>query len=637
MRISTKILLSVLVVSFLMSIGTNFYYFEKERMEATERLKKDALFINTLLARVNTIPMYDLDIDEMRENINAFLKHPDMIGIQVQEYLGNEHDEGSMFLDLSDNPSPEASGKILKSVDHIYMDGLKIGSIHTSFSTRRIEKHIDELKTNFWRISFLQIFILSVLIYLIVERITAPVQKLTRMSLRVRDGDFSDERQADDFSNDELGILAESFFKMRDSIKHKMEELSVLNEELETSKLRLMNHVQNTPLAVIDFNKDMQVISWNTSAIHIFGYSEEEALNLRYENLLYESDHQEAKGDTLIAFGDAEPGGILIVESRSKYNGKMICEWYNTVIRNQNGEVSGVSSLVLDVTDRYKTEEKIKRINEELERKVKDRTRALEQSLDALTSTQKKLVEAEKMASLGMLVAGVAHEVNTPIGVAMTASSFLDRQSESMLEHMEHGRIRRTDFEKYVKNAIESSKCISTNITRAALIIQNFKSISIDQTVDKRKTFKMRQVIENVLINFKEVLNQTQLSVDVKCSESLEMYSYFGVFSQIFNHLLNNSLKHAYELNQKGQITFEILETPKDLFIKYSDDGKGMDREIKEQVFEPFYTTRRGEGCMGLGLHIVYNLVLHKLKGEIECSSTPENGSIFLITIPLEN
>ena len=106
------------------------------------------------------------------------------------------------------------------------------------------------------------------------------------------------------------------------------------------------------------------------------------------------------------------------------------------------------------------------------------------------------------------------------------------------------------------------------------------------------------------------------------------------MITQVLSQLLRNSLKHAYQLDENGQITFEVLETAKEIFVKYSDDGQGMDETIRDQVFEPFFTTRRGDGCMGLGLHIVYNLILHKLKGEIECSSTPKNGSIFLITIP---
>ncbi len=276
----------------------------------------------------------------------------------------------------------------------------------------------------------------------------------------------------------------------------------------------------------------------------------------------------------------------------------------------------------------------LQEFNHNLEKLVQQRTSELSQTLEDLKSAQNKLVESEKMAALGGLVAGVAHEINTPIGIGITAASLLAEKVTKFFELYTNGQIKRSELEKFLDTAMQSSNMILSNLTRAADLIHSFKEVAVDQSSELKRTFKVKQYLEEILTSLTAKLRRTKHKVEIKCDENIVLDSYPGVLCQIVTNLVLNSLIHAYDGEEEGILTFDFKLEGDRLIFEYADNGKGIPSENLNKIFEPFFTTKRGQGGTGLGLHIIYNLVTQKLNGTIICESQVDKGTIFMIEFP---
>ncbi|MEK8018233.1 MAG: HAMP domain-containing sensor histidine kinase, partial [Candidatus Parabeggiatoa sp.] len=268
------------------------------------------------------------------------------------------------------------------------------------------------------------------------------------------------------------------------------------------------------------------------------------------------------------------------------------------------------------------------------EQKVSERTQALSHALENLKSTQKQLIEAEKMASLGGLVAGVAHEINTPVGVSFSASSFLEQETQNFLKLYQSGTMKRSDLNAFLETVSESSALTVSNLKRAVELIKSFKQVAVDQTTEEKRTFNLKRYLDEILLNLRPKLKQTQHHIEIQGDDNLSLNSYPGTFSQIITNMVMNSLIHAYEKEEFGTLTLNYQTQADKVILQYQDDGKGMPPDVLSRVFDPFFTTNRSQGGTGLGLHIVYNLVTQKLKGEISVESQVGQGTTFRIELP---
>jgi PAS domain S-box-containing protein len=262
-------------------------------------------------------------------------------------------------------------------------------------------------------------------------------------------------------------------------------------------------------------------------------------------------------------------------------------------------------------------------------RDITARKRAEEEARDALT----QLIQAEKLASLGGLVAGVAHEINTPVGVSVTAASHLGEQTECIAAAYRAGTLKRSALEQFLEHAAQAAKILITNLTRASELIYGFKQVAVDRSTSERRRFRVKRYMEEVLLSLRPKLKDTAPRVSLECDESLEIDGYPGVLSQILTNLIVNALVHAYEPGQAGHIRIGVQARDCLVELTFSDDGNGIPPEDRKCIFDPFFTTRRGEGGNGLGLHIVHNLVVTTLRGTISCESGPQ-GTRFLIRFP---
>ncbi len=254
----------------------------------------------------------------------------------------------------------------------------------------------------------------------------------------------------------------------------------------------------------------------------------------------------------------------------------------------------------------------------------------LSQALEKIKDTQKQLVEAEKMASLGNLVAGVAHEINTPVGVAVTAVSHMMGTTENIIKNYNDDNISKSELEEYLNDSMETIELLFMNLNKAATLINGFKRVSADMSVEDKRTFNFKKYINDILLSLSPKLKKYKHNIEVFCDENIEILSYPGVYSQIITNLIINSIMHGYNEDDKGNIKIRVTKDENNIKLIYSDDGKGMDSETKSKIFEPFFTTNRLTGT-GLGLHIVFNLVTQTLKGTITCESSPNKGTEFII------
>jgi signal transduction histidine kinase len=246
------------------------------------------------------------------------------------------------------------------------------------------------------------------------------------------------------------------------------------------------------------------------------------------------------------------------------------------------------------------------------------------------------LVQAEKLAALGSLVAGIAHEINTPLGIALTSASLLSEETRQFSGRVESGAVKKSDLQQFLRVTRESTSLILGNAERAASLVHSFKQVAVDQTSEARREFDLAQYIDEVIDSLRPKFKRTPIRVVNDCPRDIRVDSYPGAVAQIVTNLLLNALIHAFNETQSGQFQISAQLNGRNVKLCFADDGRGIGPEHLSRIFEPFFTTRRGAGGTGLGLHIVYNIVTKRLGGHIEVESEPGQGTRFTLTLPLQ-
>ncbi|MYZ48528.1 sensor histidine kinase [Propylenella binzhouense] len=291
--------------------------------------------------------------------------------------------------------------------------------------------------------------------------------------------------------------------------------------------------------------------------------------------------------------------------------------------RDELGDMArATNSLVVEIRQR-----------EQALRRAKDQADA---ALSELQKTQAELIQAEKLASLGQLVAGVAHEINTPLGIAVTTSTLIGDEVKRIGEQAAGGQLSRSGFARFVERMTEGSQLLYANLTRAANLVHSFKQVAADQASGEARRFDMREWLGDLLTSLGPALRKSGHAVEFDCPEGMTVDSYPGALAQVLTNLLMNAIAHAYPEGQTGRIAIEVRQPlPGLMRIVFKDDGRGVPPENLKRVFDPFFTTGRSRGSTGLGLHIVYNLVTSRLHGRIDLWSKPGRGTRFTLELPM--
>ncbi|NIA00673.1 sensor histidine kinase [Massilia sp. CCM 8734] len=266
--------------------------------------------------------------------------------------------------------------------------------------------------------------------------------------------------------------------------------------------------------------------------------------------------------------------------------------------------------------------------------RLEQQNSALNAALTALRDAQTELVRQEKLASLGRLVAGVAHEINTPLGICVTATSHLVQELKLTREELAAGEMTEDSLAQFFDIVDQSLRIMTTNTQRAAALVRSFKQVAVDQSSDHIRSFNMKAYLAEVLLSLQPRLKGRPVKVEVDCPDDITLDSFPGAVSQIVTNLLMNSLVHGYTREQSGVIKIEVRLDGGQVWFDYRDDGAGMDQETLGKLFDPFFTTRRAQGGSGLGAHIVYNLVTGPLGGSVTVDSAPGEGLHYRLRFP---
>lgn len=295
-----------------------------------------------------------------------------------------------------------------------------------------------------------------------------------------------------------------------------------------------------------------------------------------------------------------------------------------------------VEQRTMVISDQNKEIIKSMKILEENKIELQQQKEELQSTLEDLQETQYQLIESEKMAALGGLVAGVAHEINTPVSIGLTSASSMIDETKVMAEKYKENKISRSEFKEYLNTTNQFSKLILTNMQRTAEMVQSFKQISVDQSSEQERKFNLKTYTEDIIRSLYPRLKKHKINISVKMSDDIEINSYPGVYAQIMTNLILNSLIHGIVEDNILKINISSIHQNGELTINYSDNGKGIDTGNLNRIFEPFFTTNKKSGT-GLGLNIVYNLIRQKLKGNITCDSQPKKGVLFKIRFPVHD
>jgi PAS domain S-box-containing protein len=300
-------------------------------------------------------------------------------------------------------------------------------------------------------------------------------------------------------------------------------------------------------------------------------------------------------------------------------------------LRGPAGEIVGVNVAAEEVTERKRAEAALRASEQEI-RRARDEAEA---ALRNLQETQNSLIEAEKLAALGRMVAGVAHEINNPVGTCLTVASSLELRAAAFATEVAQGSLKRSRLNEFLENSRDASSQLVANLNHAAELIQSFKQVATDRNYANQRIFDLGALTEQIAMSLRPGLGKQHLTLNVECQPNLTMNSYPGPYGQVLTNLFLNSVAHAFPDGKGGIVGIRVRASGKDkVEIVFSDDGCGMSLGVRRQAFDPFFTTSRDQGGTGLGLHIVHSIVTSCLGGRLNLDSEPGKGTTIRIVLP---
>lgn len=488
------------------------------------------------------------------------------------------------------------------------------------------------------------------------------VQTTEKIAKGARDITFPKARQ------DEIGRLVDAYKAMVAELQAREEALKTetrIKEELlvkaqnslHASEATMMKNkaqwnmvsqiVNSSPIATYVMDKNHVVTHWNRAAERLTGAS---VIRMIGQTSVWKAfyDHERPVLADLIIDQDferiAEIYGAKGLKGSAQRNvweaesyfedlpsGPKTLKFYAAAIQNGEGEIIGAIQSIQDVSEERDLQSKLEERVDERTNKLNMANKKLADTIDLLKLTQDELIEAEKMSSLASLVGGVAHEVNTPLGVCITASTHQAECRQHLTQKIADQKLKKSDLDLFLDQCRTTDEILDLNLKRAAQLIRSFKQVAVDQNSEEERQINLHTYIGEILTSLHPNIKKTQVEVVSNIPENITFKTYPGALSQIMTNLIMNSLIHAFP-DQTGQIVIEADFDGSMIYLLFSDNGVGMRAETVRKIFEPFYTTKRNTGGSGLGMHIVYNLVTHKLKGSIKCISQPDKGSQFIIS-----
>ena len=446
--------------------------------------------------------------------------------------------------------------------------------------------------------------------------------------------------------------LQHALFKIA-SIHHESTDLDTFYQEIHKIVSNIM-HVNNFLIAIYDednqclkipysidekdvYDPDATIPLGNGLSSYIIKTREAQLLDMEKVNkLIAEGKIEEIMGSTDFTSWMGSPmisanilHGLIIIQS---YQEDLIYTEEDLELLNFVAKHIAIA-IEEAVNTIQRTESQLKMATQH--RLLESNNTDLKQLITQLKLAQTELLQKEKMASLGGLVAGIAHEINTPLGICVTGVSHLQEEFKIVKEAMEKNTLTENQLLDFFEDVTEVLAILSTNTQRGASLVNSFKQVAVDQTSNEVRNINIHNYIDEVILSLKPTLKRTAIKLEVICSELLSINVDAGAISQILSNLILNSVKHGFDESAAGNILIEVYQKNNNVILRYRDNGNGMDDEALAKLFEPFYTTKRGAGGSGLGTHLVYNLVTSTLNGKITVKSQLGKGLAYLIKFPM--
>jgi PAS domain S-box-containing protein len=437
--------------------------------------------------------------------------------------------------------------------------------------------------------------------------------------VRRRDGDVRWLSDSATVARDAVGEVIRYEGTVRDITDQKRAEDAIAEGR------RLLQQVIDTVPAVINVkDRSLRYVLMNRYMAGIFGIEPGDALGRTTTDLMsrYGAQKTDENDRRVLKL----KGGLGFYEEEYQDSSGNLRQWLvnKLPLLDAEGEIENIVTVALDIGERKRGEQEMRKAKE-----------AAETALRNLRETQASLIEAEKLAALGRLVAGVAHEVNNPVGISLTVASALERKAANFTAEVARGDLRRSSLNDFLETSRDASSQLVANLNRAAELITSFKQVAADRNYSDKRAFDLADLTEQVVMSLRPGLRKHNLTLTVDCQPDLIMNSYPGPYGQVLTNLFLNAVAHAFPGGRPGAIDIRARESGKDnVEIIFSDDGCGMSLDVRRRAFDPFFTTRRDQGGTGLGLHIVYNIVTNRLGGRLDLDSEPGGGTRIQIVLP---
>lgn len=629
------ILLPALAFAYFQMIG-------KLDADIDNRVRAPLRQYSEVLAHGLGTALWNLDQTYANDLLIAAMHNPDVLDLTVI-------DEFQTLFVEKHREHPDV-GVLLQDKHDIVYNGNRIGHLVVVASTARVEREFIDDLTKLGLALLAQVACSFVFIWLFFDRrLVRPLTRLQMGARRLALGELDAPLQL--HRNDEIGRLSGDLDAMRSNLAALMAEReqknSALRLELEgrkqveaellISQAKFAGIFDASPIAmtVSHMGGDFTILDVNAAWTRAFGRDRETVMGTNGErNGMWKSLEVRSK---ILARIDAE-GEITRMPAwmvRGRDLPDMLCEISGRVL--QIGAYPLLIMAYEDVTHRHQYEADILQLNATLEQRVVERTQELSDALAQLTTAKDELVRSEKLSALGALVAGVAHELNTPIGNSLTVASTLEAHTQAFVDGISKG-LTRSRLENFVQTNLQGTEILVRSLQHAAELIASFKQVAVDQTSANRRSFDLRTTIAEILMTLGPTLRKSSHKVEHQIPPDILMTSYPGPLGQIITNLVHNALLHAFEGRDNGQITIVAnTSSTTDGWVEITvrDNGAGIPAEHLGKVFDPFFTTKFGKGGSGLGLNIVYNLATTILGGRVRVESTLGQGTCFVLELPL--
>lgn len=622
-QLGKRIIVLLIIISgtiTFLATATQLYFSYQQQFSDIEKRHNE---IKTIQLNLLASALWDFDLNLLQQRLDALVNipHIDYLNIDAGTYKMNAGHQIT-------------GSKTSKTFDIMYYSPFndvqeKVGTLYVESDTDKIYQ---SLINQFFTIFFINLFktvivcyvILVIFHYSINERLFTIMKYLRnynprhdKKSLNVHNPKYITSQ------HDEISTLAFDVDKLTSN-------LTKLYQNLKAEEKRLQDFAGVSSDWLWETDAQLQLVYCSDEMSESLQLPDEQLIQLDEIPLL------SINGNFIDALKSRQSFEKLEIALELTGSDQYLLFQGKALYSEDPSEFLGFRGTAINITALKEAQVQLKQMNDNLELTVQERTQELNQSLIQLKSAQNHLIESEKLAALGGLVAGVAHEVNTPLGISVTATSVIHEATNTLATTFKDQTLTTEQFQEQIEKLSSGSNLLEHNLNRAANLIKDFKQTAVDQVSESREQFNIHQTLSALIASIHPVTKKVPVEPILDGDSAITMNSLPGVITQIVSNLVMNSINHAFENIASPEIYIGFKEDNDNgnIILEYKDNGKGVPEHLHKKIFEPFFTTKRGKGGSGLGLNLVYNLVNQKLKGSLIFESKEGEGVYYKITLP---